>query len=83
MSPKTTGAIEIQLHQLPPEGWNPPIHIKVEHGPDAGDLGQLKKELEGLIREKLIFRANIELVPPDSLPKFEYKAKLVRKHYEE
>ncbi|MBP1732422.1 MAG: hypothetical protein H6Q55_2851, partial [Deltaproteobacteria bacterium] len=29
------------------------------------------------------FRANVELVPPDALPKFEYKAKLVRKVYEE
>jgi len=81
--PRTTGAIEIQLHEAPPEGWKPPIHIKVEHGKDPGDLDQLKKDLEALIREKLIFRANIELMPPDSLPKFEYKAKLVRKLYEE
>lgn len=83
LSPRTTGAIEIQLYEPPPDGWSPPIHVKVEHGPDAGSLEQLKSVLEGLIREKLIFRANIELVPPDSLPKFEYKAKLVRKHYEE
>jgi phenylacetate-CoA ligase len=83
LSPRTTGAIEVQLYQPPPEGWNPPIHVKVEHGPDVTDLEPLKSELEGLIREKLIFRAEIELVPPDSLPKFEYKAKLVNKHYEE
>ncbi|MBW1667691.1 MAG: phenylacetate--CoA ligase family protein [Deltaproteobacteria bacterium] len=83
LHPRTTGAIEIQLHEPPPKGWEPPIHIKVEHGKDAGDLSSLKKELEALIREKLIFRANVELVPPDSLPKFEYKAKLVRKLYEE
>jgi phenylacetate-CoA ligase len=57
--------------------------VVVEHGKEAGDLDQLKKEIEGQIREKLIFRANIELVPPDTLPKFEYKAKLVRKVYEE
>ena len=36
-----------------------------------------------LIGEKLIFRANVELVAPNSLPKLEYKAKLVRKLYEE
>ena len=82
LSPRTTGAVEIQLYEPPPDGWNPPIHIKIEHGPEAGGLEQLKSELEGLIREKLIFRANVELVPPDSLPKFEYKAKLVNKHYE-
>jgi phenylacetate-CoA ligase len=83
LSPRTTGAIELQLHKAPPEGWNPPIHIKVEYGKDPGDLDALKKEIEALIREKLIFRADLELVPADTLPKYEYKAKLVRKLYEE
>ncbi|MFZ0452045.1 MAG: hypothetical protein WAL98_22660 [Desulfatiglandaceae bacterium] len=83
ISPRTTGAIELQLHKAPPEGWSPPIHIKIEYGKEAGNLDQLKKEIEGLIREKLIFRADVELVPADTLPKFEYKAKLVRKLYEE
>jgi len=55
----------------------------VEHGKDPGDLGQLKQLLEDAIRDKLIFRANVVLVPPDTLPKYEYKAKLVRKVYEE
>jgi phenylacetate-CoA ligase len=82
-SPRTTGIIEIQMHKAPPEGWEPPIHVKVEHGKDAGNLDALKKELETIIRDKLIFRANIELVPPESLPRYEYKAKLVRKIYEE
>jgi phenylacetate-CoA ligase len=75
--------VEIQLYKAPPEGWNPPVHIKVEYGNDPGDLNQLKNEIERLIREKLIFRADVELVPPDSLPKYEYKAKPVRKLYEE
>jgi phenylacetate-CoA ligase len=83
LAPRTTGAIEIQLHQAPPEGWKPPIHIKVEYGQGVSDIEALKKELEALIREKLIFRANLEMVPADSLPKYEYKAKLVRKVYEE
>jgi len=81
--PRTTGAIEIQLFVPPPEGWKPPIHIKVEHGKEVGDLNRLKDQIETLIRDKLIFRANIELVPPDSLPKYEYKAKLVKKIWEE
>jgi phenylacetate-CoA ligase len=81
--PRTTGTIEIQMYSPPPDGWKPPIHIKVEYGKDPGNLDQLKKALEDLIRDKLIFRANIELVPPDSLPKYEYKAKLVRKLWEE
>jgi phenylacetate-CoA ligase len=83
MVPETTGAIEIQLKKKPPEGWQPPIHIKVEHGKGAHDLRGLKQKIEVLIREKLIFRANVELVAPNSLPKFEYKAKLVRALYKE
>jgi len=82
-TPRTTGMIEMRLSAPPPEGWAPPIHVVVEYGPDAGDLGQLKKQLESDIRDKLIFRANVELVPADTLPKYEYKAKLVRKLYEE
>ena len=81
--PDTTGAIEIQLKKQPPEGWQPPIHIKVEHGKETDDLLELKQRIEALIREKLIFRAHVELVAPNSLPKFEYKAKLVRKLYQE
>lgn len=83
LHPETTGAIEIQLHEAPPEGWKPPIHIKVEYGEGVTDPEALKKNIEALIREKLIFRADVELVPQDSLPKYEYKAKLVRKLYEE
>jgi len=82
LTPKTTGAIEIQLHAPPPYGWQPPVHIKVEYREEACKSDDFKKEIESLIREKLIFRANVELVPLGILPKFEYKAKLVRKLYE-
>jgi len=81
--PDTTGAIEIQLNKPPPQGWEPPIHIKVEHGKGSADLLKLKQKVEALIREKLLFRADVELVAPNNLPKFEYKAKLVRKLYQE
>ena len=81
--PHTTGAVEIQLNKPPPEGWEPPIPIKVEYGEGSDDLLKLKQKIEALIREKLLFRADVALVAPNSLPKFEYKAKLVRKRYEE
>lgn len=77
-APRTTGIIEIQLHHAPPRGWEPPLHIKAEHGAQPGDLTLLKRDLEAALREKLIFRAEVELLPPLSLPRYEYKAKLVR-----
>ncbi len=78
-APATNGVMEIQLHKAPPEGWEPPVHIKVEHDPQAADAAGLKAAIEARLREKLIFRADIELVPPLALPRYEYKAQLVKK----
>lgn len=79
--PRVTGEILIQL-QEPPPSVKPPMKIKVEHGQEPGDLESLKSEIENLLREKLIFSANVELIPPGSLPKYEYKAQLIEKTYE-
>ncbi|MEW6136784.1 MAG: hypothetical protein AB1733_01025 [Thermodesulfobacteriota bacterium] len=46
-------------------------------------MKDLKSLIEGTLRDKLIFSSQVELVAPGSLPKFEYKAKLVEKTYEE
>jgi phenylacetate-CoA ligase len=81
LAPRVTGEILIQLQQ-PPPGVKPPMRIRAEHGKAPGDLGKLKKDIENLLREKLIFSSDVELVPPGTLPKFEYKAKLVEKVYE-
>ncbi len=80
--PKVSGMLEIQLDKPGPK-VEPPLKIKVEHAKGVGDLKALKKELEAGIREKLVFRADVELVPDGSLPRYEYKGKLVRKLYEE
>lgn len=80
-APATNGSMEIQLHQEPPEGWEPPVHLKMEHEPTHADAAGLKQAIEARLREKLMFRAEIELVPPQALPRYEYKAQLVRKHY--
>ena len=69
--------IQIQLTEQPP-GVMPPLNIKVEHTRDSGDLQQLKVKIEMLLREKLVFRAQVDLVPAGTLPKYEYKAQLVK-----
>jgi phenylacetate-CoA ligase len=35
------------------------------------------------MRDKLIFTANIELLPAGTLPRYEMKAQLIRKAYEQ
>jgi phenylacetate-CoA ligase len=82
LHPKTTGALQIVLAAAPPR-VDPPLRVQVEYGSDASDLGALKQELETLIRDRLIVRADVELVPPETLPRFEMKAQLIRKLYDE
>jgi len=76
LTPRVTGEILIRLSEKPPS-VKPPMKIKVEHGHEPGDLAQLKSQIEALLREKLIFSSDVELVPPGTLPRFEYKARLV------
>ena len=64
--PRTTGEICIFADGSGPN-VTPPVRIQAEYEPDAGDPDALKRELEQAIRQKLIFRANIELVPKGTL----------------
>ncbi len=83
-SPETNGMMEIQLSAAPPQGWEPPLQIKVETtGQNDVENVRLKAAIETSLRDKLIFRAEITLVPVGTLPRYEYKAKLVKKCYEE
>ena len=77
LRPKTTGEIKIILSK-PGPAVEPPVKIKVEYAKEfRGNLDELKNEVEDALREKLIFRASVELVPEGTLPRYEMKAKLV------
>lgn len=78
MTPRTTGAMQIVVPAQGPR-VEPPVRIQVEYGPQEDDLESLKRDVEMVLREKLIFRAEVELVPPAALPRFEMKAQLVRR----
>lgn len=78
LAPDTTGEILITIDS-DLTTIKPPLKIKAEHGENATDLAALKSRIEQLIREKLIFSSDVTLVKPGTLPKYEYKAKLVEK----
>lgn len=78
LHPRTTGALQILLFGPPPR-VEPPLRLQVEYGPEATDLAALKTEVEGLLRDKLIVKAEVELVPPSTLPRFEMKSQLLRR----
>jgi phenylacetate-CoA ligase len=82
LHPRTTGSLQIVLEEPPPT-VEPPLRVQVEYGPEATDLPALKRELEDELRAKLVVKAEVELLPPETLPRFEMKAQLLRKTYEE
>ncbi|MGD8984899.1 MAG: hypothetical protein PVI53_12790 [Desulfobacteraceae bacterium] len=80
--PRVTGDMLILLDKPGPT-VAPPLKIQVEYSPGEKDLETLKKELEGILRDKLVFKADVELVSEGTLPRFEMKANYIRKLYEE
>lgn len=80
--PRTTGEIQILLEQPGPK-VEPPLKIRAEYTKQVADLNLLKQDIEGTLREKLVFRADVELVSEGILPRFEAKAQLIKKLYEE
>lgn len=82
MRPRTTGELQILLDEPPPV-VEPPLKIKVEYDRSyTGSLDGLKRELEEVLRGKLVFSAEVELVEAGVLPRFEMKASYVKKLYE-
>ncbi|MGH3086548.1 MAG: phenylacetate--CoA ligase family protein [Rubrobacteraceae bacterium] len=82
LRPKTTGAVRILLEK-PGPAVAPPLRLQAEFGPEATDLDRLKAGMEGLLKEKLFVRCDVELLPPGTLPRFEMKAQPIRRLYEE
>ena len=78
LQPRTTGAMQIALAEAGPV-VRPPLRVQVEYGPDEEDLEGLRDEVERALREKLIVKASVDLVPPNALPRWEMKAQLVRR----
>jgi len=82
--PRVTGEMRIVL-DTPPPRVEPPLRMKVEHGPDIdrGELDQLRHEMGNAISERLRVHPAIELVTPNSLVRDpSKKAKLIEKNYE-
>ncbi len=78
MQPRTTGAMQIVLADAGPV-VRPPLRVQVEYGPDEEDLEELRGTVERALRDRLVVRATVDLVPPRALPRWEMKAQLVRR----
>jgi phenylacetate-CoA ligase len=82
LRPLTTGEFEILLRDPPPV-IDGPLPLRVEHGDGAVDVDAIRRRVTEELRARLVVATEVEMVPPGSLPRFEMKAKLSRKLYEE
>lgn len=78
--PEISGEMLISL-DAPGPGVNPPLKIKVEAAADYQHAADVSSRIEQELRAKLIFAANVELVPHGSIPRTEMKAKLIEHNY--
>jgi phenylacetate-CoA ligase len=77
--PQTTGEIQIVLDEPGPKVM-PPLRVVAERGASASP--ELASDVEKKIKAVLTVPAKVELVPAGSLPRYEMKAQLIRKEYE-
>src|SRR5262249_34563743 len=80
LRPELTGAFQILLPRPNPLER---LSIRAEHGAgiDPARRAGMQGRVERRLRELLAVRAEVELVGPDTLPKFEGKAKRLVKLY--
>jgi phenylacetate-CoA ligase len=76
-APAVTGVIMIRP-RVRGVRQEPPLPVRVETSPGA-DIAGLAERIAKRIRDKLVATTEIELVPAGSLPRSEYKSKLVEK----
>ncbi|MDY6794681.1 MAG: AMP-binding protein [Actinomycetota bacterium] len=82
--PEVTGEFRIVLREPGPY-INTNLELKVERGEDypPGKLDELAGKLTRTIKEKLVFTPVIEIIPPNTLARSEYKIEYFERAYEE
>lgn len=80
LRPDLTGAFQILL---PRPGPLDSLSTRAEHGEAIGpaDLDGLRARAERRLREILVAHTEVELIPPNRLPRFEGKAKCLIRLY--
>ena len=80
LAPALTGAFQILLPRPNPLET---LSVRAEHatGIAPGALGGLARRIEERVRALLSVRAEVDLVPPSTLPRFEGKAKRLIRLY--
>jgi phenylacetate-CoA ligase len=75
-APRVSGHILVKP-EAPGVKQEPPLPVSVELAPGASGDAELAEAIRERLRELLVVQARVELVPPGSLGRSEYKSKLV------
>ncbi len=82
--PETTGEFRIVLYE-PGPAIHTNLELKIEYGeqtrPDETDA--LAERLKKTIKERLVFTPVIKMIPPNTLPRSEYKVDYFERAYEQ
>lgn len=73
LQPRTNGVVRIVLPEDGGPRIEPPLRIEAEWGDVPGDLEQLRRELEALLRARLTVRTAVTLVPPGTIERSEVR----------
>jgi phenylacetate-CoA ligase len=82
--PETTGEFRIVLYE-PGPAINTNLELKIEYGEQtpAHKTDELAERLKKTIKEKLVFTPVIRIIPPNTLPRSEYKIDYFERAYEQ
>ena len=77
-APDVSGHIRVKP-QAPGVKQEPPLPVNVELARGVTDDGALAEAISGRLREALVVRTRVELVPWGSLQRSEYKSQLIER----
>ncbi len=82
--PETTGEFRIVLYE-PGPAINTNLELKIEYGEQIApdETGALADRLKRTIKERLVFTPVIKLIPPNTLPRSEYKIDYFERAYKQ
>jgi phenylacetate-CoA ligase len=82
--PETTGEFRIVLYE-PGPAIRTNLELKIEYGHQipAEKTDELAEKLKKTIKERLVFTPVIRMIPPNTLPRSEYKIDYIERAYEQ
>ena len=81
--PQVNGEFQVVLRDAPPHERPPLVRVELADPADDAVAGELAGRLAARIHDLLVFTPEIELLPPDSLPRTETKARRIVREYRE